>query len=625
MVGYLLLIAIPLTLYAYTPTFTHVFRSDHWILINWFNTLDFNIKDIISAGFFDSFKHGRCQPLAYIILFLQYKLFGTNIFLYHLIQYTLHIINGILLFTLIKKLGVEKIYAILCSILFLTFYSHFDIIGWTFHLYIVLQTTFFLVSFIFILKYFENNKRIYIFLSSLSSFILLLIYEPAIFVPIFSIIFFILLCQRENKMKYKTNLKILSFCNILGYIFFASILIYIKTSKSNLLLTDFSFFEWLIRTFVSTALCIFGTLFYHNLGLPSQTVTTDIVYLGKLPITTPFFLLITFFVLVLILCFYHKDKQTRHLILMFTVILLSYIFIISAGRTFTNFFTYTYRQPRYSYFPNLIFSIIVALLFSKWKTLNKFKKIAIIALFSALFILNINKIHNYNKIISGQLAPIEQYIEEIENFISKQGKKNFKIFINFSTSAKEFFWGSDIALDVYFYKQNILTKKIYEANYIYDKDKGIYPNQEVDMKKKNKQDFTFEFKTIGILYLKEEGNLFGEKNGNWYISITKDKKIRFAKKIGGGYKIFETKDSFFLNYQDAHLIIEREKNTITVAEYNNTSLLKINKILVTDDFIFEFPTQFNKYLGEHYSGKDCFGFLKDLFIIIGKTRFGFDL
>lgn len=625
MLGYLLLIAIPLTLFAYFPTFSHVFRSDHWILINWFNTLDFNIKDIISAGFFDSFKHGRCQPLAYVILFLQYKLFGTNIFLYHLIQYTLHIINGILLFTLIKKLGVEKIYAILCSILFLTFYSHFDIITWTFHLYVVLQVTFFLLSFISILKYFERYNKIYIFLSTFFSFILLFIYEAGLFIPLASILFFVFLAKYlSNKNQVlKSGLKILVTCNILSYILWIIALVSIRSNKPALF-TDFHLLKWIIRTSISIGLCIFGTLFYHNLGLPSsQTVTTDIVYLGKIPITTPFFILITIFALIFMWYFYNKDKKTKYLILLFTLICLFYLFIICGGRTLTNSMTYPYRQPRYAYFPNLIFSIIIALLMVKYKILTRFNEIIIIVLFLLFYILNTTKIYEYNEIISKQLSPIKQYINTIENFTSNKNQKNIKIFVDFPAGTKEFFWGSDIALDVYFYKKNIFTKKIYEANYIYDKNKEIHGNKMFSTKPPaNRQDFTFEFKTAGLIFLDEEKNLFGEKNGNWYISITKDKKIRFAKKIGGRYKIFETKDSFMLNYRDAHLIIEREKNKITVAEYQNKYPVKINKIKVPDDFVFEFSTPFNKSLGEHYNGKDYFGLLKDLFIIIGKTKYG---
>ena len=123
--------------------------------------------------------------------------------------------------------------------------------------------------------------------------------------------------------------------------------------------------------------------------------------------------------LIILLSFCYKDKKSKYFILLFTGIAFSYIFIIAFGRTFTNNFAYTYEQPRYAYFPNIMFALAVVLFLKNSFSMNKFQKMLTITVFSGLCILNTNKIHNYNKIILQQLSPTKQYIDTIEKFISK--------------------------------------------------------------------------------------------------------------------------------------------------------------------------------------------------------------
>src|ERR1700760_315720 len=76
-----------------------VFWDDNLYITDNPYTKAFNLKEIFSAYFMSNY-----HPLTLISYCIEYKLFGTNIFIIHLDNVLLHLLNTLLVFIFIQRL-----------------------------------------------------------------------------------------------------------------------------------------------------------------------------------------------------------------------------------------------------------------------------------------------------------------------------------------------------------------------------------------------------------------------------------------------------------------------------------------------------------------------------------------
>lgn len=161
-----------------------------------------------------------------LFYYLGEKIFGLNAFLFHLFGMFLHLINVCLVFILIKKITKIKILALLTSFFYGTSGIHFMALSWAAAFHFFFGAFFFLISFIFFIKYFEELKIRYILLSILMFILALLSDELVICLPI--ILFFYCLLSRNIKINlhFKNILIFLPFlAMIILYIFYRSMIV----------------------------------------------------------------------------------------------------------------------------------------------------------------------------------------------------------------------------------------------------------------------------------------------------------------------------------------------------------------------------------------------------------------
>lgn len=116
-------------------------RGDQVILWEIYRGLDWRWSELADILFVSFLDKPRFQPLMFFLHFLQAKLFGQTFWLYHLVNVVLHGLNAFLLFRIARLLGQDWLPAFVVALLFLTAFTHLDLVAWAFHYYILLQVT----------------------------------------------------------------------------------------------------------------------------------------------------------------------------------------------------------------------------------------------------------------------------------------------------------------------------------------------------------------------------------------------------------------------------------------------------------------------------------------------------
>ncbi|OGD83505.1 hypothetical protein A2165_02695 [Candidatus Curtissbacteria bacterium RBG_13_40_7] len=128
------------------------------------------------------------------------KIFGLNPFGYHFIVFAFHFLNialiGYISLKLIKKIKA----AIISSFLYSTAAFHFMSLSWLSLAWNVFGQFFFLLSFVFYIKFREKKSTIYLFATLFSFLAAFLSFEFAIVFPVL-----ILICEYVNHPKFEKN------------------------------------------------------------------------------------------------------------------------------------------------------------------------------------------------------------------------------------------------------------------------------------------------------------------------------------------------------------------------------------------------------------------------------------
>lgn len=121
-------------------------RGDQVVLWEIFRNLEWRWSAPGEILFIDLGNEPRFQPLMFFLQFLQAKLFGQAFWAYHLLSVLLHGLNAFLLFRIARALDCDWLPSFAVALLFLTAFTHLDLVAWPFHFYILLQVTLALLS-----------------------------------------------------------------------------------------------------------------------------------------------------------------------------------------------------------------------------------------------------------------------------------------------------------------------------------------------------------------------------------------------------------------------------------------------------------------------------------------------
>jgi len=158
---YSLAIILLISFVIYLPVFNNkllAWDDDNYIKNNPL-VYSINLKDI-----FSEYVMGNYHPLTILTFAIEYQFFGLNETGYHIVNLLLHLLNVVLVFYVISLLVNKPAVALVASLLFGIHPLHVESVAWAAELKDLLYTFFFLISYIFYLKYLTSQqKKLYVF------------------------------------------------------------------------------------------------------------------------------------------------------------------------------------------------------------------------------------------------------------------------------------------------------------------------------------------------------------------------------------------------------------------------------------------------------------------------------
>lgn len=177
-----ILAGLILALFSQTFNFEFVNWDDHVNVYENENVINFDVK-----GIFTEHVIGNYNPLSNLTLALEFKIVQNSPKLYHFNNVLLHIICSLLVFFLMKKLGMSFIVSFLVALLFGLHPMRVESVAWITERKDVLFGMFYLASLLLYISYLKTKKSTYYILSLLVFSLSLLSKIQAVALP-FSII-----------------------------------------------------------------------------------------------------------------------------------------------------------------------------------------------------------------------------------------------------------------------------------------------------------------------------------------------------------------------------------------------------------------------------------------------------
>jgi len=136
--------------------------DDSYYFTTYYELINFNWSDLKTI--FSSYYLQMYQPLPVLSLALTFKFFGMEPTAYHMFSFCFHMLNGIMVFLLIKKLFKNFSVSLLVALLFAVHPMHVETVSWISARSNEMFTFFFLLALYFYLEYIEKQTvRNYLF------------------------------------------------------------------------------------------------------------------------------------------------------------------------------------------------------------------------------------------------------------------------------------------------------------------------------------------------------------------------------------------------------------------------------------------------------------------------------
>ncbi len=162
---------------------------------------------------------GFYRPITTTSFALDYSLWGTNPFGYHLTNLLLHILNVILIYFLINRLGGRGL-AFLAALFFAAHPIHTESVSWIKNRSDLLVLLFFLISFMLFIRYTQKRKGVLPYLVAIFCFILALSSKAVAFSLPFILVSYIL-CFIPRESYKKAIISTIPFFGVMaGYIIY---------------------------------------------------------------------------------------------------------------------------------------------------------------------------------------------------------------------------------------------------------------------------------------------------------------------------------------------------------------------------------------------------------------------
>jgi len=320
-------------------------------------------------------------------------------------------------------------------------FSHFDIVCWTYHIYIIIGFCLFLSGFIFYIKFLKSGTKIYLIFTFLSFLIGLFCYETFIFWPL-GIIFLSYVNNIIDRHKFKKYRVLSSYLFIIGFVYFFYFISFISTVilKGNKVSLNYFNQLFTVPNIIFNFFGAFFNLFYNgflinlipNLAFP--LIIDENLNLGGILANFSTSMLNSLILLIggigivaltglIIYLFKRKYYDGGKIIIFFLFLSITNFFILFHFRSLTNPSLFNLTQFRFLYISNALLLMIILYLISKILIPSKKGKIFISSVLFLVLVLNIYAIRQGISILDAHLNPLSELLSNIKKGI-KQDKIN---------------------------------------------------------------------------------------------------------------------------------------------------------------------------------------------------------
>lgn len=443
--------------FIYLPSFFNAPRSDWWETLYFFHTIYASSNPYQWLHIFNSDCHGHVtfRPLSHLLLYFQHLVFGSHFYYLQIVNFCLYCISLLLLYRFILFFTNNNLFTAIFIGYFALLFSHFDIVSWTAHSYLIFAFCAFLLGFILYVKFLNSGRNILLFFVGILFLLGMFCYEAFAIWPL-SIIILGYIGTLINKEKF-TRFKLLVSClSVITAVYILYIAVFFLTRsintysdsciKTHLLFVESMSIKRIWESGLAASFNILGNGFLTNI-MPTlvcplwvNPVSSNILMSGFIMKLNPIIvymqisaiILSAFFISIIIYLYKHKQFDNFKIFLFLFFLLFTFSFLLNHAKHFSNKeYLYNFRQFRFQYVTNAIIAMIVLFLFSRVvKMTRRFK----IALFSTLFtitLLNAYLTVYYISFESNQLAPLNRMLTNIRRGIeSGQINGNKKIYID---------------------------------------------------------------------------------------------------------------------------------------------------------------------------------------------------
>ena len=393
--------------------------------IKWFHVLNI-----------DPFEQMRYQPLSRLLYYILFLFFGSNFMVFNIVNFLLYFVSILLLYKFSLYFVKNKILTAVFIGFFAFLFSHFDIVLWSCHIYVIFGLIMFLLGFMSYIRFLRTNKPYLLFFVILYFLAGMWCYESFLFWPLAILILSRIKSLRNGIKAVKKKLCKANWL-ILGGVYSVYYLFYLFTRSLGTYETatyKISDFLKLPNFIISGLAVLFNTLYntvavniYPLLAFPLR-IGENIQMSG--PIinyikTNPKVILIEG-VLVAITLFWFffslyrkKYFEEIKIIGLFLFLMFSELYVIFFCRAADNAYIYCFTEFRYQCIPNAFFILLIIYIISRFLKPKKLKQIIIYLVLIPSFILNIYCVQKVNSIYNNHLADLEKMISSVRLNISK--------------------------------------------------------------------------------------------------------------------------------------------------------------------------------------------------------------
>lgn len=137
-------------------------RSDYWSVLYVFHQVAASDEPLAWFAIvnYDPWQDGTLRPLAYFLLYAEHVIFGADFFWNHFTNFVGYCCSLFLLYLLARRFGCPRMLTVVFVTVYAFLYTHFDIVSWTFHIFIIVGFCACLSAIILYLNFLKTGRTL---------------------------------------------------------------------------------------------------------------------------------------------------------------------------------------------------------------------------------------------------------------------------------------------------------------------------------------------------------------------------------------------------------------------------------------------------------------------------------